>query len=174
MFESFCVYQIESPTNAAEATMSLRVFTLIALFAPALALAALTPMRLLESYSSTDVINVGVNGISEKAINGGGAGQMSVAGLSGTVTKAWLYWKGIEYVYAPSGWPLPGNGSYDEPEIFFDNQRITGSLIASNGAVDCHPNAPVPDSGAMYRADVTAIVRARGASTQKNISLVCT
>lgn len=142
--------------------MCTRIPTLVlALLAPALTLAVPTPMRLLESYPSTDAINVGVNSISEKSANGGGTGQLVVTGLSGTVTKAWLYWKGIEFI-APPAWAEPGNGSYDEPEIRFDNQLISGSLVAGNGAVDCQPNAPVPASGAFYRADVTALAQARG------------
>ncbi len=142
----------------------LRLLTLLASLLPMLALAAPTPMRLVESYASTDVINVGANtiGALSTATPGGGQGTLVVSGLSGTVSKAWLYWKGIEFVSPANGF-VGGNGTYDEAEIRFDGQLITGTLVAANGNVDCHPSGNnIPFSGAMYRAEVTSFIQARG------------
>ncbi len=134
----------------------------LALLLPTLALAAPTPMRLLESYPSTDVINVGANTIGALSTAGGGEGTLVLSGVSGTVNKAWLYWKGIEYVF-PEGGFVGGNGTYDEAEIRFDGQLIIGTQVAANGNVDCHPSGTnIPDSGVLYRADVTPFVQARG------------
>jgi len=139
---------------------------LLALIAawPASTLAAPTPMRLAESFARTDVINVGANTIGALSTGSpaGGQGTLEVAGLSGTVNKAWLYWKGIENLNPQNGF-VGGNGTYDEPEIRFDGQLITGTLVAANGSVDCHPTSDnFPPSGALYRADVTSFVQARG------------
>ena len=146
--------------------MSKRIalFALLAGLLPASAFAAPTPMRLVESFPRTDVINVGANTIGALSTGNpaGGQGTLEVAGLSGTVNKAWLYWKGIEYLNSLHGF-VGGNGTYDEPEIRFDGQLISGTLVAANGSVDCHPTgANIPASGALYRADVTSFVRARG------------
>ena len=137
---------------------------LLALLLPMVTLGAPTPMRLHSSYPRTDVINVGANtiGALSTATPGGGQGTLLVTGLSGTVSKAWLYWKGIEYLSPANGF-VGGNGTYDEAEIRFDGQLMTGTLVAANGNVDCHPSGNnIPFSGAMYRADVTSFVQARG------------
>ena len=142
-----------------------RLLTLLASLLPTLVLAAPTAMRLHESYPSTDVINVGANtiGALSTATPAGGQGTLVVSGLSGTVSKAWLYWKGIEFVSPANGF-VGGNGTYDEPEIRFENQLIVGQLVADHGSTDCHPQSAVniPESGAFYRADVTSFVQARG------------
>ena len=141
----------------------LRLLSLLASLLPTLVLAAPTPMRLHESYPSTDVINVGANTIGALSTAGGGQGTLVVSGLNGTVSKAWLYWKGIEFVSPQTGF-VGGNAIYDEPEIRFDGQLLIGSLVATQGSTDCHPAlAPnIPASGAFYRADVTSFVQARG------------
>jgi len=121
-------------------------------------------MRLAESFPRTDVINVGANTIAALSTGSpaGGQGTLQVGGLSGTVNKAWLYWKGIEFVSPENGY-VGGNGVYNEAEIRFDGQLISGTLVAANGNVDCHPTgANIPSSGALYRADVTSFVQARG------------
>jgi len=140
------------------------LLALLASLLPASAFAAPTPMRLAESFPRTDVINVGANTIGALSTGNpaGGQGTLEVAGLSGTVNKAWLYWKGIEFVSPQNGF-VGGNGTYDEPEIRFDGQLISGTLVAANGSVDCHPTSDnFPPSGALYRADVTSFVQARG------------
>ena len=114
-----------------------RIHTLFfALAASAYALAVPTPMRLLERYHSTDVINVGANTIGDlsTATLPGGQGTLTISGLYGNVNKAWLYWKGIEYVF-PAGGFVGGNGNCDEAEIRFENQLLVGTLVASGGSV---------------------------------------
>jgi len=44
----------------------------------------------------------------------GGQVTLQVGGLSGAVSKAWLYWSGTEFVFSQTGF-VGGNGTYAEP-----------------------------------------------------------
>jgi len=137
------------------------------LFGFALALAsslpagANTPMRRYITLDRTDYVTAGVGGISAPAALGGATGTLTVAGVSGTVSLALLYWNGID-IDMPELGLTGGDADYDEPDIEFEDTPLTGTLVAHHGNNDCWPSDPQPPSAALYRADVTAFVAARG------------
>ena len=134
--------------------------TLLALGA-ALPARANTPMRQYITLDRTDYVTVGAGGISAPVALGGGAGTLTVAGVSGTVTLALLYWNGLDLDMPEIGLS-GGDDDYDEPDVEFENTPVTGTLVANHGNNDCWPSPEAPSSAALYRADVTAFVAARG------------
>jgi hypothetical protein len=133
----------------------------------ALALAAALPahanstMHEYIALDRTDYVNAGIGGISAPASLGGGAGTLTLEGVSGTVTLALLYWNGID-IEMPEIGLTGGDADYDEPDIVFDGVPITGTRVAGHGSNDCWPLEPQPPSAALYRADVTDRIAARG------------
>jgi len=120
-----------------------------------------------ERFERTDHVSVGIGGIGAAASAGGGVGTITLAGLSGTVTRAWLYWEGIDIEVPPEY--TGGNYDYDEPDIVFDGQPLTGVRATGGGFNNCwgddEDNPRPPEqvlSAALYRADVTAQVIAKG------------
>ena len=109
----------------------------------------------------TDYVNSAVGGISAPGALGGGAGTLTLDGVSGTVTLALLYWNGID-IEMPEIGLTGGDAEYDNPDIVFDGVPVTGTRVAGFGSNDCWPTDPQPPSAALYRADVTARVAARG------------
>lgn len=139
--------------------------SLIAGFAVAL-LAALparanTSMREHVAFDRIDFVNAGVGGIGAPAALGGGAGTLNLAGVSGTVTLALLYWDGID-VEMPEIGLTGGDADYDEADVVFDGVDLHGTRVAGSGSNDCWPRDPQAPSAALYRADVTALVAAHG------------
>ena len=103
------------------------------------------------------------------AANGGGVGAIELAGVSGEVTLALLYWHGIDIEYPEIDFS-GGNFDYDEADIVFDGAPLTGTRIAHHGDNNGWPLTPLngpepPDSAALYRADVTGRVQLRGNGT---------
>jgi hypothetical protein len=131
-----------------------------ALVAAASARANVTMHRYLV-LDRTDYVATGVGGIGAPGALGGGEGTLTLDGVSGTVTLALLYWNGID-VEMPEIGLTGGDRDYDEPDVVFDGSPITGTRVAGFGSNDCWPTQPQPASAALYRADVTAIVAARG------------
>jgi len=133
----------------------------------ALALCAALPARANSdmhrrvAFDRIDYVNAGVGGISAPPALGGGAGTLTLAGISGNVTLALLYWNGID-VEMPELGLTGGDGDYDEPDVVFDGNAIAGTRVAGGGSNDCWPQVPLTRSAALYRADVTAIVAASG------------
>lgn len=126
-----------------------------------------TAAREVERYERTDHVSVGVGGIGAAAADGGGVGTLTLAGVSGTVTRAWLYWEGIDIESPPQY--TGGNYDYDEADIVFDGQPLTGARAMGGGHNNCWGGdgdeelPPEQDhSAALYRADVTAQVIAKG------------
>lgn len=139
----------------AAATLMCAVFSVLAVD---------TPMTLAFDLPSTDVAVAGVGGIGERGPPGlGGAGVIALGGVSGSVQKAWLYWHGIDWERAAYGY-VGGNFDYDEAAIEFDGSAITGARITGLGDNNCWGNDTSPNlqTAALYRADVTALVQARG------------
>lgn len=90
---------------------------------------------------NTDFISAGVGGMRNV-----GSGQIALTGLSGTVTKAFLYWHGISSVSTNVGNSIIVNGS-----------PVTGTNIGVS-STNCWPG----NNSQAYRADVTSLVIATG------------
>ncbi len=136
--------------------------------APAPALSANTPMTKFIDFPRTDVVNAGVGGIAAPGLEGGGAGQIELVGVSGSVTLALLYWHGIDIEWSPRF--VGGNFDYDETDIVFDGVPLIGTRVAGYANNNGWPlrgplDPPPPDSAAVYRADVTSRVQLRGNGT---------
>jgi hypothetical protein len=113
-----------------------------ALTAPAQA----TPVSNASTVFNTDWTSAGVGGV------GAGGGTITLAGVSGTVTKALLYWHGID-----SG----GAGeTYDASTITFAGSPAPGTSLG-----DANTNCWGAGSSRAYRADVTSLVSGNGAFT---------
>jgi hypothetical protein len=120
---------------------------IIALVATGSALAApaqATPVTNATTIFNTDWVSAGLAGLDD------GAGTVTLAGVSGTVTKALLYWHGID-----NG----GSGeTYDASTITFAGSPVTGTSLG-----DATTNCWGAGSSRAYRADVTSLVAGNGA-----------
>ena len=123
--------------------------------------AEVTPMAEYLVLPRTDLAMAGAGGIGAPGSLGGGAGTIELTGVSGTVNLALLYWHGIDYE-SPSNGFTGGNADYDEAHISFDGVPVSATRVAHHGDNNGWPSPPGPDSAALYRADVTARVAARG------------
>ena len=79
---------------------------------------------------------------------GGGDGRITIAGVSGAVTHAYLYWHGID-----SG----GDGIYDNATVTINGNSVTGTAIG-----DATTNCWGAGSSRAFEADVTAYVSGNG------------
>lgn len=118
-----------------------------------------------ERFDRSDYVSAGIGGIGAAAAEGGGTGTIELSGLSGTVTRAYLYWEGIDWDNPPAY--TGGNYDYDEADILLDGEPLTGVRAAEKGFNNCWPASPPlpPDqshSAVLFRADVTAQVLAKG------------
>lgn len=138
----------------------MRVLAAAALGAAATAHAA-APMQQYLVLERTDMVQTGAGGIAAVAAQQGGGGTLTLTGVSGTVTHALLYWNGLDLEWPALGF-TGGDADYDQPGIRFDGQDVLGTRVAGFGSNDCWPQPEGPDSAALYRADVTALVQARG------------
>ena len=100
---------------------------------------------------NVDWVSAGISGV------GGGSGTITLAGVSGTVTEAYLYWHGAD---------LGGDGNYDNADITIDGNAITGTSIGVSGT-----NCWGAGNSVAYRADVTAYVSADGGYDLAGLSL---
>jgi hypothetical protein len=94
-----------------------------------------------ETVFSTDFVSVGYGGIRDF-----GSGTLTVAGVSGTVTKAYLYWQG------------PSNDVNSTLAVTFAGSSVTGTNIGSSS-----DNCWGFDQSDAFRADVTSLVTGNGA-----------
>lgn len=100
------------------------------------------------SVSNTDVGAFGFGGM-----RGDGTGSITVTGVTGTVTKALLFWNG----------PTNSTDPTANAAVTFNDTPITGTNIgfASSNCWDITPGEPYPNSQS-YRADVTSLVSGDG------------
>ena len=98
---------------------------------------------LVQTNLNTDFTVAGVGGM-----RGVGSGTITLAGVQGIVTRAYLYWHGPMNAIDPTA----------NAAVFIDGQQIVGTNIGFS-APNCWPNLTLSQA---YRADVTAIVAAKG------------
>jgi len=122
-----------------------------------------TPMQQYLELERTDYAVAGVGGIGAPLTQGGGSGTVHLAGTSGSVTLALLYWNGIDIEFPAAGL-TGGDADYDQAQIHFDGSDIVGTRVGGFGSNDCWPSADatLPPSAATFRADVTDHVTLHG------------
>ena len=103
-------------------------------------LAFADPVAHARTESNVDWVSAGISGV------GGGSGTINVTGVTGSVSKAYLYWHGINT-----------GGSYDNADITIDGNLISGTSIGT-ASTNCWGNG----NSVAYRADVTSFVTADG------------
>jgi hypothetical protein len=87
---------------------------------------------------------------------GGGSGTITVAGVSGTVTRAYLYWHGISV----------GTGAvYANATVSINGNSVTGLTLG-----DATTNCWGEGSSRAFEANVTAFVTGNGAYTITGLS----
>lgn len=99
------------------------------------------------THANVDWTSAGVAGIGSL-----GSGDITVSGVSGTVTKAYLYWHGINN---------SGIGAvYDNANVTINGNPVVGTNIG-----DSSTNCWGAGSASAFRADVTAFVSGDGSYT---------
>jgi hypothetical protein len=106
--------------------------------------------------TDTDWTSAGVSGIGSPTFGGGDA-TITLSGVSGAVTRAFLYWQGINN----SG----TSAVYDAAGITFNGVSITGTSIG-----DTHTNFWGNGSSRAFRAVVTSLVTGNGAYMLNNLA----
>jgi hypothetical protein len=111
------------------------------------------PIAFRQSFSGVDWTSAGVGG------TGGGGGTITLSGVTGSVTHAFLYWHGIDT--AANG----GNGVYDNATVTFAGTSVEGIPLG-----DSSTNCWGAGSSRAFRADVTALVGGDGAYAVSGLS----
>jgi len=104
------------------------------------------------SVSNTDVAEFGYGGM-----RGDGTGTITVGGVSGTVTKALLYWNG----------PTTSTNPTANAAVTFADTAITGTNI---GFASSNCWSPPFDNSQSYRAEVTSLVSGNGPYSLANFT----
>ena len=112
----------------------------IALLTFATGMAQAAEIQPTRTVRSVDMSTAGVGGIDT------GTGSISLAGVNGSVKKAYLYWYGIN-----------NSGTYNRAAIQFAGQAVNGRALGASGT-NCWGNG---QSNA-YEADVTSLVSGNG------------
>lgn len=120
-----------------------RVASALAIAMVCAAAAQAEPISHKRTLSRVDYVVAGVSG------TGGGSGTITVAGVSGTVTQAFLIWHGINN----SG---PG-ATYDNPTVTINGNPVTGLTLG-----DATTNCWGAGSSRAFEANVTAFVTGNG------------
>jgi uncharacterized protein DUF11 len=109
----------------------------------------------------TDVVSAGVGGMNFRAGGTGGTGSITVAGVSGTVTQALLYWAG----------PTDSTNPAANALVTFADTPVTGINIGFSDS-NCWgpPNPGEFVNSQAYRADVTSLVTGNGTYALTNFS----
>lgn len=97
------------------------------------------------TVTGTDWTSAGVGGVGTV-----GTGDITLSGVSGTVTGAYLYWHGID----------TAGGTYDNPTVTINGNSVTGTLLGSAST-----NCWGPGESRAYRADVSSFVSGDGTYT---------
>ena len=101
---------------------------------------------LVQTNLNTDFVVAGVGGM-----RGVGSGTITLSGVQGVVTQAYLYWHGPMNTIDPTA----------NADVFVDGQPVVGSNLGFS-APNCWPALSLSQA---YRADVTGIVLAKGNGT---------
>jgi hypothetical protein len=104
-----------------------------------------TPLTYFDTVFDTDFTAVGIGGMRD----GTGSATLDLSGVSGTVTKAYLYWHGPSNITAT---PATANAS-----VSFAGTDITGTFLGISSD-NCWGFA----NSVAYRADVTSLVTGNG------------
>ena len=109
------------------------------------------PLAFKRTISSTNAVQAGVSGV------GGGSGNITVAGVSGTVTGAYLYWHGIN---------RSGAGAvYNNANIL-----LAGSPVVGVSQGDASTNCWGAGSSRAYEANVTPLISGNGSYLLSGLS----
>jgi hypothetical protein len=114
---------------------------IVALFLLASGAVQAVPVSHKRTLHNVDYVVSGVAGV------GGGTGTISVTGVSGTVTKAFLYWHGINLAGA----------EYDNATVTINGNSVTGVSLG-----DASTNCWGGGSSRAFEADVTIVVTGNG------------
>ena len=110
--------------------------------------AVATELTFVEKRSHTNYVSAGVGGLRDQP-----SGVITVSGVSGTVTKAYLYWQG----------PTRSSSPTINATIKLNGNTIVGTNIGYS-----NNNCWLYDNSQGYRADVTSIVTGNGSYTISN------
>ncbi len=113
--------------------------------------ASATPVSRQVRVAGTDWVSAGVGGVGSAKTHGG-KGTITLKGVKGRVTGAWLSWNGIG--------PLVNGtytGSYNNPGIRVNGKKVTGVSQGESGS-NCWGLAATSRT---YLADVTKIVKSK-------------
>ena len=109
------------------------------------------PISHTRTLSNVDYVVGGVCGV------GGGSGTITIAGVSGTVTHAYLYWHGINNT---------GSGAeYNNPIVTINGNSVTGTSLG-----DAPTNCWGDGSSRAFEADVMPFVAGNGPYTIAGLS----
>jgi hypothetical protein len=111
-------------------------------------------LTLFQTVAKSDFVAVGVGGL--RGVPGGGT--LNLTNVSGTVTKAYLYWHG----HAPG---VPDFGIAGS--VLFNDQLVTGPNVGVSAPDGWEP---LYAYGQAYRADVTSLITGNGLYTVRNFS----
>lgn len=110
-----------------------------------------TPVTKTRTEANIDWVSAGVGGA------GGGTGTINLTGVSGTVTKAFLFWHGVNN---------SGTGAaYNNPTVSIDGNAVTGVTLG-----DATTNCWGSGSSRAFRADVTPYISGNGTYTITGLS----
>jgi hypothetical protein len=121
----------------------MRITLAAALLAASAVPATAAEMVFFETVRNTDVASFGMG-----YLRGVGTGSLTVSGLSGTVTKAYLFWHG----------PTSSTDDGANATVSFGGSSVTGVNIGFSD-----DNFWSLDNSQAYRADVTSLVTGNGA-----------
>ncbi len=100
-------------------------------------------------FHNTDVLSTGVGGMRDT-----GTGTIQVSGLSGTVTKAYLFWHG----------PTDSEDPQINSQVLVNRRLVTGVNVGTGSPDGYKGSNPEFANSQTYRADVTALVTTYGNS----------
>ncbi|MEO8456976.1 MAG: hypothetical protein ABI559_04105 [Chloroflexota bacterium] len=103
-------------------------------------------------FANTDMTAAGRGGMRDN-----GNGNIVLTGVSGTVTKALLFWQGPEGIF-DNGTSALGQGI--SQDVNFNGNAVTGANIGKASS-----NCWGPEESDAYRADVTSLVSGNGTYT---------
>jgi hypothetical protein len=128
--------------NGSTSRLTRTVLAAIGLSALVLSTASANEVTFFETQFSTDYVSAGFGGMRDN-----GMGSLTVAGVSGTVSKAYLYWHG----------PTNTADMSANATVTFDGSSVTGTNIGL-----ASDNCWGFDNSQAYRADVTSLVSGNG------------